>query len=209
MAHKNTAQPCFQNQTEVIEYAHSVAEGRKLACKETKQACKRFLRDLEDPRWDFDPTDAEFCIRIIEKTFVHSQGEALNGTPMRGRPFLLQPFHKFIIYNLVGFRNAGTKIRRFHEAVIYIPRKNVKTTFTAALAWSLSLLNSRSGSKCYIVGAALKQAMESFNFINFNLEEMGKKQNFRKDRGWEHLHSSPCRQPGCSGLPQLQHRDCG
>lgn len=187
MARKASVKPKFQNRAEVMEYAASIVEGRKLACKETRQACERFLRDLEDPRWDFNPTDAEFCIRIIEKTFVHAQGEALDGTPMRGRPFLLQPFHKFIIYNLVGFFNAGTKIRRFHEAVIYIPRKNVKTTFTAALAWSLSLLNRRSGSKCYIVGAALKQALESFSFINFNLEEMGERQNFRViDNNQEH-----------------------
>lgn len=187
MARRKTGQPCYQSQTEVMEYVNSIVAGRKLACKETKQACERFLRDLEDPRWSFNPTDAEFCIRIIEKTFVHAQGEALDGTPMRGKPFLLQPFHKFIIYNLVGFFGAGTQIRRFHEAVIYIPRKNVKTTFTAALAWSLSLLNRRSGSKCYIVGAALKQALESFEFINFNLEEMGEKQNFRViDNNQEH-----------------------
>lgn len=187
MACKKPAQPRFQNYAEVMEYVNSIVEGRKRANKERKQACERFLQDLEDPRWDFDPTDAEFCIRIIEKTFVHAQGEALDGTPMRGKPFLLQPFHKFIIYNLVGFFNAGTKICRFHEAVIFIPRKNVKTTFAAALAWALSLLRRRSGSKCYIVGAALKQALESFNFINFNLEEMGEKQNFRViDNNQEH-----------------------
>lgn len=187
MARKKTAQPNFTSQAEMMEYVYSIVEGRKLACKETKQACERFLRDLEDTRWNFDPTDAEFCIRIIEKTFVHAQGQALDSTPMRGKPFLLQPFHKFIIYNLVGFRNAGTKIRRFHEAVIYIPRKNVKTTFTAALAWSLSLLDRRSGSKCYIVGAALKQALESFNFIKFNLDEMGETRNFRViDNNQEH-----------------------
>lgn len=194
MARKSAPRSRFQNQAEVMEYVMSIVEGRKIACKENKQSCERFLRDLEDPRWNFDLTDAEFCIRIIEKTFVHSQGEALDGTPMRGRPFLLQPFHKFIIYNLVGFLNAGTSIRRFHEAVIYIPRKNVKTTFTAALAWALSLLNRRSGSKCYIVGAALKQALESFSFINFNLAEMGEKQNFRViDNNQEH---SICSLPG-------------
>lgn len=177
----------FINFPEVMEYVTSIVEGKKRACKEIRQACERFLRDLDNPAWDFDPTDPEFCIRIIEKTFVHSQGEALDGTPMRGKPFLLQPFHKFIVYNLVGFRNTGTKIRRFHEAVIYIPRKNVKTTFVAALAWSLSLLNRRSGSKCYIVGAALKQALESFNFINYNLDEMGEKRNFRViDNNQEH-----------------------
>lgn len=179
--------PAFVNHAEVMEYVNSIVDGRKAACPETLQACQRFLRDLEDPRWDFDPTDAEFCIRIIEKTFVHAQGEALDGTPMRGKPFLLQPFHKFIVYNLVGFFLAGTKIRRFHEAVIFIPRKNVKTSFIAALAWALSLLSRRSGSKCYVVAAALKQALESFDFINFNLKEMGEAKTFRViDNNQEH-----------------------
>lgn len=187
MARKAPPVPVFPNHAEVMEYARSIVEGRKRANKEVKQACERFLRDLENPRWDFDPTDAEFCIRIIEKTFVHSQGEALDGTPMRGKPFLLQPFHKFIVYNLLGFYNAGTKIVRFHEAVIYIPRKNVKTTFTAAFAWALCLLRRRSGSKCYIIGGALKQARESFDFIKFNLDEMGERKNFRViDNNQEH-----------------------
>lgn len=187
MARKKAPAPVFSNYPEVMEFARSIVEGRKLANPEQKQACERFFRDLEDPRWDFDPADAEFCIRIIETTFVHAQGEMLDGTPLRGKPFRLMPFHKFIVYNLVGFFNAGTKIRRFHEAVIFIPRKNVKTTFSAALAWALSLLNRRSGSKCYIVGAALKQALETFDFINFNLGEMGEKQNFRViDNNQEH-----------------------
>lgn len=185
MCKKSTSE--FQNYSEVMEYARSIVDGKRLANKERRQACERFLRDLDNPRWEFDPTDAEFCIKIIEKTFVHAQGEALDGTPMRGKPFLLQGFHKFILYNLVGFYNAGTKIRRFHEAVIFIPRKNVKTTFSAAMAWALSLLNRRSGSKCYIVGAALKQARESFDFIKFNLEQMGESKNFRViDNNQEH-----------------------
>ena len=79
------------------------------------------------------------------------------------------------MYNLLGFFLAGTKERRYKEALIYIPRKNIKTSFAAALAWGLALLNRRSGSKVYIVAAALKQSLESFNFINFNLEQMGRR----------------------------------
>ena len=91
------------------------------------------------------------------------------------------------MYNLLGFFLAGTKERRYKEALIYIPRKNIKTSFAAALAWGLALLNRRSGSKVYIVAAALKQSLESFNFINFNLEQMGEKDNFRViDNNQEH-----------------------
>ena len=171
----------------VMEYANSIIEGRKIACKEQIQACNRFLKDLENPKYDFDPKDAEFVIGIIEKTFVHAQGEKLDGTPLRGTPFLLEPFHKFQVYNLLGFYHKGTKIRRFKEAFIFIPRKNIKTSFAAALAWALGLLERKSGSKVYITAAALKQSLESFNFINFNLEQMGEKQNFRViDNNQEH-----------------------
>ena len=162
-----------------MEYARSIVDEKKIACHELKQGCKRFFKDLENPAYDFNPKDAEFVIQIIEKTFCHAQGEKIDGTPLRGTPFLLEPFHKFQIYNLLGFYNKGTKIRRFKEAFIYIPRKNIKTSFAAALSWALGLLERKSGSKVYIVSAALKQSLESFNFILYNLDQMGEKENFR------------------------------
>ncbi|WP_367142693.1 terminase large subunit [Desulfosporosinus sp.] len=171
----------------VLEYANSIVEGRKVACKEQIQGCQRFLNDLKNPDYDFNPKDAEFVIGIIEKTFVHMQGERLDGTPLRGEPFLLEPFHKFQVYGILGFYHKGTKIRRVKEVFIYIPRKNIKTSFAAALAWALGILERLSGSKVYIVSAAMKQSLESFNFINFNLDQMGEKQNFRViDNNQEH-----------------------
>ncbi|HFJ9284841.1 TPA: terminase large subunit [Bacillus toyonensis] len=177
----------YENYDLIMEYASSIVEGRKLANKEQIQGCERFLRDLGNPDYDFNPKDAEFVIAIIEKTFVHAQGEKLDGTPLRGTPFLLEPFHKYQVYNLLGFYHKGKKIRRFKEAFIYIPRKNIKTSFAAALAWALGLLHRKSGSKVYITSAALKQSLESFNFINFNLGQMGEKENFRViDNNQEH-----------------------
>ena len=162
-----------KNWETVIDYAESVRSGKKLACKELKQAVDRFFRDLENPAYEMNKRDPEFCIQIIEKTLCHQQGEKIDGTPLRGMPFLLEPFHKFIIYNLVGFKLKGTDILRFHEALIFIPRKNIKSSFAAALAWALSLLYRRSGSKLYITSAALMQSLESFNFLLYNVRRMG------------------------------------
>lgn len=156
----------------VIEYAESIRDGSKIACKELKQAVERFFRDLDNPDYEMDYTAPEFCIGIIETTFCHQQGEKLDGTPLRGTPFLLEPFHKFIIYNLLGFKLKGTKIVRFHEALIFIPRKNIKTSFAAALAWALALWYRKSGSKVYVTSAALIQSLESFNFINYNVQRL-------------------------------------
>lgn len=157
---------------EVMEYAESVRDGTKLACIETKQCVERFFRDLENPEYELDPKGPEFCIGIIERLLCHQQGERLDGTPLSGEPFILQPYHDFIIYNLVGFKHKGTDITKYHEALIFIPRKNVKTTFAAALAWALTLWYRKSGSKAYITSAALKQSLESFDFLNYNIDRL-------------------------------------
>ena len=159
-----------------MNYAQDVVSGKIPANQYRIKGCERFLSDLKNPAYDFQPRDAEFCIGIIEKTLCHQQGERQDGMPLRGTPFYLLPFHKFIIYNLLGFKMAGTKINRFHEALIFIPRKNIKTSFAAALAYALGLLYRMSGSKIYVVAAALKQTLETFGFLKYNIENMGEDQ---------------------------------
>jgi len=162
-----------------MEYVSSVIEGRKVANKETIEMCKRFSNDLKNTEYDFNPKDAEFVIQIIEKTFVHQKGENMEGYPLRGTPFLLEPWQKFVVYNLLGFLHAGTIMRRYKEAFIMLPRKQGKTPFMSALAWGLGLLERKSGAEIVVVGALLKQALQSFNFLLYNLENMGESENFR------------------------------
>lgn len=162
---------------DVLKYAESIRSGNKIACKELKQAVERFFKDIESDEYFIDHDDPEFCIGIIERTFCHQQGERIDGTSLRGKPFLLEPFHKFIIYNLVGIKLKGTEICKYHEALIFIPRKNIKTSFAAALSWALSLLRRRSGAKMYIASAALMQSLESFNLLKYNINRMGENQN--------------------------------
>lgn len=170
-----------------MEYANSILEEKKVANKETIQMCERFFKDLKDPKYDFNPKNAEFVIQIIEKTFVHQKGEDMDGHPLRGRPFLLQAWQKFVVYNLLGFFHKGTILRKYKESFMMLPRKQGKTPFMSALSWGLGLLERKSGAEIIIVGAMLKQAMQSFNFLNYNLKNMGEADNFRiLDNNQEH-----------------------
>lgn len=153
----------------VDEYARSIVDGRKAACVETRQACQRYLDDVASGCWDIRYDEADYVVDRIQTTFVHRQGEDLEGRPLRGKPLLLQPWQIFIIYNLLIFYRRGSIERRYHEAFIYVPRKNGKTMFIAALSWALALLTAKSGAVIYIAAAALRQAMESFNDISDNL----------------------------------------
>lgn len=166
-----------ENWKTVLQYAKSIRSGEKVACLEQRQGVERFFKDLDNPDYEIDHKAAGFCIGIIENTLCHQQGESLDGTPLRGEQFRLLPWQMFIIYNLIGFVLKGTNIVRFHEALIFIPRKNGKTSFAAALAWALGIWYRKSGSKVYITSAALIQSLESFNFLDYNVTRLGENKN--------------------------------
>ena len=155
-----------------IKYANDVIKGNIIAGDDVINACKRFTEDLKREDLELRTTQPDQAISIIEGGFVHRQGESIEGEPLMGKPFLLQPWQIFIIYNLLGFWYRDTNERRFKEALIFVPRKNGKTSFIASLCWAVSIIQRKSGSKVYVVAAALKQALESFNFILFSLQYM-------------------------------------
>lgn len=61
------------------------------------------------------------------------------------------------------------------------------TSFIAALSVAVSIIQRKSGSTVYVVAAALKQALESFNFINFSLKYKKLDKDFQiHDNSFEH-----------------------
>ena len=169
-----------------VKYAESIADYRKIACVENRLAAKRFLNDLKRDDLDFKQEQFDFVIGLIEGTVTHQQGENLQGVPLKGTPLILQPWQKFVIVNLLGFFNKDSVVRRFHESLIMIPRKNGKTAFASALGWALSILERKSGSKLYILANSLKQTMESFGFLKYNVERLNDKTIRIRDNNQEH-----------------------
>lgn len=190
----NTEYPNWQT---VLDYASSIRNKTKVACPETIQAIDRFFEDIANiQEYYIDYTSAEFVIQIIETTICHKQGEKLDGTPLMGQPLILEPWEKFIVYNLVGIKKVGTDICKYHEAMIFLPRKNGKTLFIAALIWALSLLYRKSNSKAYIASGGLIQSLESFSDIVYNVRRLGEdKRNGGsitiKDNSYEHSITAP------------------
>lgn len=162
-----------------IKYADDVISGKIVAGKEVIAACQRFKKDLQREDLTLHTKEPDIVLNIIEKTLVHSQGEDMKGNPLLGRPFILEPWQIFIVYNLIGFYYKGTTERRYKEAFIEIARKNGKTSLIAALAWAMAILQRKSGSTCYIVANAMKQALQAFNFILFSLQYSGIVEQFK------------------------------
>lgn len=170
-----------------VEYARKVVKGKRKAGKEVILACARFLKDIKRKDLELRSKEPDLVIGIIEKLMVHKQGEDIDGNSLMNKPLKLQDWQIFIVYNLVGFYIKGTNERRFKEAFIFIPRKNGKTLFVAALAWGLAIMERRSGSKIYITAASLKQAQQSFENIIYMLKRRKLIDKFKvRDNNAEH-----------------------
>lgn len=171
-----------------VKYAKDVVSGKIIASKWTIMTCQRFLDDMQRDDLELRVKDPDFVIGIIEGLMVHKQGEDINGKSLVNKPLILQPWQVFIVYNLVGFYFKGTNERRYKEGFIYVPRKNGKTMFIAALSFALAVLEHRSGSKIYITAASLKQSQQSFDDIVHTIKHRKMVNQFRiRDNRQEHV----------------------
>lgn len=183
----------FPNFKEVIDYCDKIISGKKVANKYLKKACGRFIEDIHSDNYILKPKKSEWCINLIESVFINTK------TDSKDRSFKLIDFQKFIICNLTMFYLASNPAeRRFHEAFIFMPRKQGKTTLIGAIDLALSLLDVAEGVSCetFIVATKLKRAKESYDFILKNIENMGERQNFRVlDNNAEHSLSRDFKTP--------------
>lgn len=81
-----------QYSEEVDRYVAGVLSGELNVNVEIRQACQRYMDDLQNPTWEFRPGPANTIIAIIETTMCHQQGQFLDATPLRGTPFYLMPY---------------------------------------------------------------------------------------------------------------------
>lgn len=136
--------------TQYYQYAIDVTNGDIAASKQTINACKRFLADLQNPKFIFKPEKVERCLKFC-KLCKHYLGK------FRGRNFEPLPWQQFIIANIIGFYWAErSDIRRFNESYIEVPRKSGKTFLAAVLALYF-LLADGEGSPQVILCAATKE----------------------------------------------------
>lgn len=155
------------------KYAEDVITGKTIAGKEVVLACKRYKKDLKRKDIELRPRDPNAACSIMEGFLVHAQGEDMKGRPLMGEAFILQPWEVFITVNLLGWYYKDSEIRRFTEAFIMIARKNGKTSFVAALSFTVGILQRQSGSTEYIVANSLKQTLQAFEFLKFNMKYHG------------------------------------
>lgn len=170
-----------------IKYAEDVVARKIIIGEDAVNACRRFLDDLKRDDLEFRTAQPDAVCSIMEGLLVHRKGEDIDGTPLMGKPFLMADFQIFCVYNMLGFWYTGTRERRYKEAFIMTGRKNGKTSWIAGLSFAVSIVQRKSGATVYVIAAALKQALETMQFLDFSLQYKGLKEKFDvKDNSFEH-----------------------
>lgn len=142
------------------KYVKDVLSGKIIACKKVKLACQRHVNDIKrqgtkDFPYIFDPEMALRAIEFIEKFCKPSQGDF--------EKMDLQPWDHFVIGSIFGWVHKKTRLRRFKEALIFVPRKQGKSVKASGIANYGASKDGERGAFVYLLANSMKQAKVVFD----------------------------------------------
>lgn len=130
----------------------------------TVEECCRTLIPGYDPwrdadGWEFDAARAEDAVGFFTCELTFPDGERA------GNPFALEPWQRAIVGNLYGWHGADRK-RRYHEAFVYLPRKNGKTAMSAGILLLEMFAYPTPGGQYFSAATTREQAALIFKDAN-------------------------------------------
>ena len=111
-----------------IKYSNDVIADIVPACTYVKQACKRFLKDVDtvNPLYYYSGAEVDGVIRFLNALDLTEQE-----TPLK---FILEPWQTFIVASIYGVLRKDNNKRKFRNIYIELARKNGKSQLVTALA---------------------------------------------------------------------------
>jgi phage terminase large subunit-like protein len=105
----------------------------------------------------FDPERADRPVEFIERFVRHVKGK------LAGRLFKLEPWQRTAIREVFGWVDAKTGLRRYSTFFLFLPRKNGKSLFAAALSIYMMCADGEFGAEVYFAACDKDQAKLSFD----------------------------------------------
>lgn len=149
----------------IDKYLEDMKSGKCIVCRRIEKEYQKLSDDIHNPKdgYVFNQKRAERPIQFIEKFCKHSKGE------WAGKPVKLELFQKAFISALFGFVNETTGERKYREALLYVARKNGKSTLLAGIALYCLIADGEAGAEVYSVASKKDQARlvftEALNMI--------------------------------------------
>ncbi len=119
--------------------------------------------DIDPNEYYFDPDAAQHAADFFPACLKFVKGKRA------GEPFTLEPWQRTIVRAIFGWKKWNCEdpeengLRRYQQVIIYVPRKNGKSTFGAGLVLYLLLMMDEAGAEIYSAAVDAKQARIIFN----------------------------------------------
>src|SRR5690625_478558 len=136
-------------------YAEMLIDGTIIASKKNILAAKRHIRDLgrqgtKDFPWIFVEEKAHRPIRFIEKFCRPSKGNF--------KRLVIQPWQHYAIGSTYGWVHKDTGVRRFRESIVFVARKNGKSTKISGVSLYSASKDGENGADVYLLANTKQQA---------------------------------------------------
>lgn len=149
-------------------YAAAVTSGKEPACRWVRLAVARDLADQQrktSKAWPyrFDQAKAERIVTAAE-LLPHIKGPLAKviGRDAQKRKMwntlALEPWQCWILTRLFGWVHRDTGARRFRVGLVFVPRKNAKSTMASVIGLYLVACDSESGAEVYSAATTRDQA---------------------------------------------------
>ncbi len=147
-----------EQKTDVAEYIDAVVAGTITAGRLVQLTVQRHVEDLEKSTRENYPY-------VFKEEYANEAIAFLQLCPQSkgkwaGQPLKLEPWQKFIVWCVFGWRRKADGTRRFRKAFITLGRKNGKSTLCAAIGLLLMLFDNplEGGAEVYVVATKEEQA---------------------------------------------------
>ena len=172
---------------ELIEYANNCLNDVKISeyedyisCVKHKNACKRFLLDVEhadSPACPYYWSEEEAEKIIAWFGYLrHSKGT------LAGKPITLTTWQKFLLCQLYGWRMKSTGYKRFHKMFVEVGRKNAKSQMISGIMlYEISVSSTRNKEvyEAYTTGVKREQSFVIYNECDLMLRNSPLRQKFK------------------------------
>ena len=163
----------YEIDNKYTEYALNVLSGKITACEYIKLACQRYIDWLQREDLEFRSDKADKVITFCQK-LKHFTGRFNN------KPFILEEWQKWIIYNVYGFYYKGTDERVIKNVYVEVARKNGKTFFASALCLYALIADGEFNSEVELIANSKKQAQICFDMCSNIITKLDSKHKYFK-----------------------------
>ena len=147
------------------QYCEDVITGKILACKNIILACKRYKEWFNKADRFFDYNDVDKRIKLVSK-MKHFRGKS------NGKPFILLPYQQFIFAGIFGWKWKETGLRITRNVLIFMARKNGKSSLAAAICLTQLLLDNNNGQEIDFIATSGAQARLGFEMTKNYAESL-------------------------------------